>query len=135
MRSDEGRRLGWLNHERRVFVLSIVAGLPAVVASIVLLLREDYSTKVTWSLGTVIVGVWLVVSLILRERVVRAVQTLSFLLAEFRVGDFSLRGRSSQSGQALALAFLGVNALGNTLQAQRRGAMEATALLRTVMAE
>ena len=70
MRSDEGRRLGWLNHERRVFVLSIVAGLPAVVLALVLLRLGDYSSKVTWTLGTFIVGCWLIVSLIVRERVV-----------------------------------------------------------------
>ena len=135
MRSDEGRRFGWLNHERRVFVLSIVAGLPAVILAIVLLRLGDYSAKVTWTLGTVVVGCWLIVSLIVRERVVRPLQTLSNMLAALREGDFSLRARSSQSDDALALAFLEVNTLGNTLQAQRLGAMEATALLRTVMSE
>jgi nitrogen fixation/metabolism regulation signal transduction histidine kinase len=135
MRSDEGRRLGWLNHERRVFVLSLVAGLPAVVASLVLLYYGEYSTKVTWTVGTFIVGTWLIVSLIVRERVVRPLQTLSNMLAALREGDFSLRARSTLSDDALALALLEVNTLGNTLQAQRLGAMEATALLRTVMAE
>jgi len=135
MRSDEGRRLGWLNHERRVFVLTIVAGLPAVILAIVLLRLGNYSPKVTWTLGTLIVGCWLIVSLIVRERVVRPLQTLSNMLAALREGDFSLRARSSQSDDALALAFLEVNTLGNTLQAQRLGAMEATALLRTVMSE
>ena len=135
MRSDEGRRFGWLNHERRVFVLSIVAGLPAVILAVVLLRLGDYSSKVTWTLGTFIVGCWLIVSLILRERVVRPLQTLSNMLAALREGDFSLRARSAQSDDALALAFLEVNTLGNTLQAQRLGAMEATALLRTVMSE
>ena len=43
MRSDEGRRFGWLNHERRVFVLSLAAGLPAVVLALVLLRLGDYS--------------------------------------------------------------------------------------------
>ena len=135
MRSDEGRRLGWLNHERRVFVLSLMAGLPAVIASLILLRLGDYSTKVTWTVGTVIVGTWLVVSVIVRERVVRPLQTLSNMLAALREGDFSLRARSSLSDDALALALLEVNTLGNTLQAQRLGAMEATALLRTVMSE
>jgi two-component system, NtrC family, nitrogen regulation sensor histidine kinase NtrY len=135
MRPDEGRRFGWLNHERRVFVLSLVAGLPAVIASLVLLRLGDYSTKVTWTVGTVIVGTWLIVSLVVRERVVRPLQTLSNMLAALREGDFSLRARSSLSDDALALALLEVNTLGNTLQAQRLGAMEATALLRTVMAE
>ena len=135
MRSDEGRRFGWLNHERRVFVLSLLAGLPAVILSLVLLYRGNYPTKVTWTFGTLIVGCWFIVSLVVRERVVRPLQTLSNMLAALREGDFSLRARSSQSDDALTLALLEVNTLGNTLQAQRLGAMEATALLRTVMAE
>src|SRR5574338_197973 len=135
MRSDEGRRFTWLNHERRVFVLSLLAGLPAVVAALILLRLGDYSAKVTWTVGTFIVGGWLIISLVLRERVVRPLQTLSNMLAALREGDFSLRARTSESDDALDLALLEVNTLGNTLQAQRLGAMEATALLRTVMAE
>jgi PAS domain S-box-containing protein len=135
MRSEEGRRLGWLTHERRVFVLSLVAGLPAVVLSIVLLRLGDYSAKVTWTLGTLVLGCWLIVAFVVRERVVRPLQTLSNMLAALREGDFSLRARSHQSDDALSLALLEVNTLGNTLQAQRLGAMEATALLRAVMAE
>ncbi len=135
MRSDEGRRLGWLTHERRVFVLTLVAGLPAVVLSIVLLVRGDYPPKVTWTFGTLVVGCWLIMSFVVRERVIRPLQTLSNMLAALREGDFSLRARSSLSDDALALAFLEVNTLGTTLQTQRLGAMEATALLRTVMAE
>ena len=56
MRSEEGRRFGWLTHERRVFILSLLAGLPAVVLSLVLLELGNYSTKVTWTLGTFVVG-------------------------------------------------------------------------------
>src|SRR5688572_33374228 len=93
MRSDEGRRFGWLNHERRVFVLSLLAGLPAVVLSLVLLYRGNYETKVTWTFGTLVVGCWLIVSLVVRERVVRPLQTLSNMLAALREGDFSLRAR------------------------------------------
>ena len=135
MRSEEDRRFGWLNHERRVFILSLAAGAPAVILALVLLRVGGYSTKVTWTLGTLVVGCWFIVSLVLRERVVRPLQTLSNMLAALREGDFSLRARSSLSDDALALALLEVNSLGNTLQAQRLGAMEATALLRTVMAE
>jgi nitrogen fixation/metabolism regulation signal transduction histidine kinase len=135
MRSEEGRRFGWLTHERRVFVLSLAAGLPGVILALVLLRLGDYSAKVTWTLGSFIVGCWLIVSLVVRERVVRPLQTLSNMLAALREGDFSLRARSTMSDDALALALLEVNSLGNTLQAQRLGAMEATALLRTVMAE
>ena len=71
----------------------------------------------------------------LRERVVRPLQTLSNMLAALREGDYSIRARGADRDDALGLAFLESNLLGETLRTQRLGAMEATALLRTVMAE
>src|SRR6476661_4635976 len=73
--------------------------------------------------------------LLLRERVVRPLQTLSNMLAALREGDYSIRARGADREDALGLAFLESNLLGETLRTQRLGAMEATALLRTVMAE
>src|SRR3982750_850266 len=115
MRSDEGRRFGWLNHERRVFVLSLAAGAPAVILALVLLRLGDYSAKVTWTLGTFIVGCWFIVSLVIRERVVRPLQTLSNMLAALREGDFSLRARSSLSEDAPARGLVEGTTLGNRL--------------------
>src|ERR671938_254203 len=57
------------------------------------------------------------------------------LLAALREGDFSLRARAADADDALGLALLEANTLGETLREQRLGALEATALLRTVMAE
>ena len=48
-------------HDVRIFVLSLLAGLPAVLATLGLLVAGDYSAKITWALGTVVVVVWLVV--------------------------------------------------------------------------
>jgi nitrogen fixation/metabolism regulation signal transduction histidine kinase len=67
--------------------------------------------------------------------VVRPLQTLSNILAAIREGDYSIRGRRATSGDALGEVMLEVNDLGETLRGQRLGAMEATALLRTVMSE
>ena len=78
---------------------------------------------------------WLITALVLRERVVRPLQTLSNMLAALREGDYSIRARGADRDDALGLAFLESNLLGETLRTQRLGAMEATALLRTVMAE
>ena len=80
-------------------------------------------------------GTWLAFAIVLRERVVRPLQTLSNMLAALREGDYSIRARGADRDDALGLAFLESNLLGETLRAQRLGAMEATALLRTVMAE
>jgi PAS domain S-box-containing protein len=123
------------NHERVVFRLTLLAGLPAVVVSMVLLWRDGYSGKVQWTAGLIIIGSWLITALVLRERVVRPLQTLSNMLAALREGDYSIRARGADREDALGLAFLESNLLGETLRTQRLGAMEATALLRTVMSE
>src|SRR3954465_443044 len=122
-------------HERLVFRLTLLAGLPGVVVSMWLLWHDGYSGKVQWTLGLVIVGGWLITALVLRERVVRPLQTLSNMLAALREGDYSIRARGADREDALGLAFLESNLLGEPLRTQRLGAMEATALLRTVMAE
>jgi nitrogen fixation/metabolism regulation signal transduction histidine kinase len=123
------------SYERRVFRLALFGGLPAVVVTIALLIHGNYSGKVQWTLGLVVVVTWLIVAVLLRERVVRPLQTLSNLLGALREGDYSIRARGADREDALGLAFLEANVLGETLRSQRLGAMEASTLLRTVMAE
>ena len=123
------------SHERRVFLLALVTGAPAVIATLILLWRGGYSGKVQWTVGLVVVSCWLITAAVLRERVVRPLQTLSNMLAALREGDYSIRARGADRDDALGLAFLESNLLGETLRTQRLGAMEATALLRTVMSE
>ena len=122
------------SHERRVTQLALLTGLPGAVATLLLLRAGHYSAKVEWTVGLVVFGAWLVTALVLRERVIRPLQTLSNVLAALREGDYSIRVRGADREDALGLAFLESNLLGETLRAQRLGAMEATALLRTVMA-
>jgi two-component system, NtrC family, nitrogen regulation sensor histidine kinase NtrY len=122
-------------HERRVFRLALLGGLPAVVVSLALLIQGNYTTKVQWTLGVLIIATWVIVAAMLRERVVRPLQTLSNLLGALREGDYSIRARGADRDDPLGLAFLEANILGETLRSQRLGQMEATTLLRTVMAE
>jgi two-component system nitrogen regulation sensor histidine kinase NtrY len=123
------------SYERRVFRLALFGGLPAVVATIALLIQGGYSGKVQWTVGLIVLATWLIVAALLRERVVRPLQTLSNLLGALREGDYSIRARGADREDALGLAFLEANVLGETLRSQRLGAMEATTLLRTVMSE
>lgn len=122
-------------HERKIFRLALVGGLPAVLACIALLIHGKYTGKVQWTVGAIVVGAWLIAAALLRERVTRPLQTLSNLLGALREGDYSIRARGADREDALGLAFLEANVLGETLRAQRLGAMEASTLLRTVMAE
>ena len=78
-------------------------GLPGVVVSMVLLWRGGYSGKVQWTLGLVVIGSWVITALVLRERVVRPLQTLSNMLAALREGDYSIRARGADRDDALGL--------------------------------
>ena len=126
---------GRIKFEGRVTLLSLAAGFPAVGLCAFLLWYDSYSAQVQWTIDLLLVLLWLGVSFNLKQRIVRPLQTLSNILAAIREGDYSIRGRRALSGDALGEVMLEVNDLGQTLRNQRLGAMEATALLRTVMAE
>jgi nitrogen fixation/metabolism regulation signal transduction histidine kinase len=124
-----------LTHERRVFLLAVLAGVPGALVALILLWTGDFTPKVQWTLSLLIVGGWLTFAAVLRERVVYPLRTISNMLAALREADFSLRARGAGREDALGEVLLEVNELGNTLRAQRLGALEASALLRKVMAE
>src|SRR5688572_30581320 len=126
---------GRMKFERRITFLSLAAGFPAVALSAFLLWYGDYSARVQWTINLFLVIIWLGVAFNLKQRIVRPLQTLSNILAAIREGDYSIRGRRAAIGDALGEVMLEVNDLGQTLRVQRLGAMEATALLRTVMSE
>jgi two-component system, NtrC family, nitrogen regulation sensor histidine kinase NtrY len=129
------RRRSWLNHERRVLLLSVASGLPAVIVSLALLWRGDFSPKVVWTLTTLVLACWWGFSAAVRRRVVYPLQTLSNLLAGLREGDASVRARGAAPDDALGEVMLEANVLAETMREQRLGALEATALLRKVMEE
>jgi two-component system nitrogen regulation sensor histidine kinase NtrY len=129
------KRGGRLAFERRLTVLTLLCGLPAVALCVFLLWYGDYSGRLQWTIDLLLVVVWLSIAFNLKQRVIRPLQTLSNILGALREGDYSIRGRRASSGDALGEVMLEVNELGQTLREQRLGAMEATALLRTVMSE
>ena len=124
-----------LSHDSHVFLLSLWAGLPAVLATLILLWGSDTDAKVRWTVGSLVMLVWLLASVALRERVLRPLQTAANLLAALREEDFSVRGRGAKAGDPLGELMLEINQLSDTLHAQRTGALEAGALLRRVMDE
>ncbi|MGH9398576.1 MAG: sensor histidine kinase [Terriglobia bacterium] len=123
------------NFVRRIFVMALLAGLPAVIVALVLLWEGDYGSSLQWTLTLVIVLFWAGVSLAMRRRVEVPLQTLSNLLAALREGDYSFRARQAHGDDPLAEVMREANALISLLREQRLGALEATALLRKVMEE
>ena len=130
-----GGRKTRIKFEKRVTLLSLAAGFPGIALCAFLLWYGNYSAQVQWTVDLLLVLLWLGISFNLKQRIVRPLQTLSNILAAIREGDFSIRGRRALTGDALGEVMLEVNDLGQTLREQRLGAMEATALLRTVMHE
>jgi nitrogen fixation/metabolism regulation signal transduction histidine kinase len=129
------KRGGRLKFEKRVTFLALAAGFPAVCLCAFLLWYDNYSARVQWTADLFLVIFWLSIAFNLKQRIVRPLQTLSNILAAIREGDYSIRGRRAAMGDALGEVMLEVNDLGQTLREQRIGALEANALLRTVMAE
>ncbi|MGH7559600.1 MAG: sensor histidine kinase [Gemmatimonadales bacterium] len=124
-----------LSHDRRVFFLALLAGLPALVAAAVLLWIVPASGLLR---GTVLGGLvlfWLAAARAARLRVARPLQVIANLLAGLREGHFTLRAREPETNDVLGAVRREVNALQETLKEQRLGALEADALLRRVMEE
>src|SRR5438874_3848755 len=124
-----------LSHEGKLTSLTLGAAAPAVVVALALLWFGDYSAKVQWTLTILIVACFIGFISAARDHVVHPLQTMSNLLAALREGDYSIRARGARADDALGEVLLEVNTLGETLRVQRLGAFEATALLRTIMAE
>ncbi len=124
-----------LPHETRVLLLTLAAGFVGVLVSVILLWTGDFTSKVQWTFTLLIVGFWLSFAFSVRGAVIRPLQTLSNMQAALREGDFSLRARGAGVDDALGELLLEVNALAESLREQRLGALEATALLSTVMTE
>ena len=124
-----------LTHDGRVLLMALAAGLPAVVTCLVLLFTGGYSGREQWTVGIVVVAIWLGFCFAVRERVASPLRTLANLLEAMREGDYSIRARIINPEEAMGEVMQQVNAMSNTLRDQRLGALEATALLRKVMEE
>ena len=125
-----------LSHEQNIFVFALLAGLPAVVLSMWVLWVEGlWDAKAQWTWTLFILLCWLFCALIVQERVVRPLHTMANLLSALREGDFAIRARGARRDEPLGDVMAEINTLSRTLQEQRLSALEATALLRTVMEE
>lgn len=115
--------------------MTFAAAAPGSLIALVLLWTGDHTPKVQWTLTVLIMTVMLGFAFALRERIIIPLQTLSNLLAALTEGDFSIRARGASREDPLGQVMIEVNALVDLLRDQRMGALEATTLLRKVMAE
>jgi nitrogen fixation/metabolism regulation signal transduction histidine kinase len=126
-----------LGHDRRIFALALLIGLPGVGAAVALLWLGDFTPRTVWTATALLVLAWVGTAIALRDQVAHPLGTLANMLAALREGDFSIRARVPEGAAAdsLSLAYEEVNALEGILRDQRLGAVEATETLRKVLEE
>jgi nitrogen fixation/metabolism regulation signal transduction histidine kinase len=124
-----------LKFEHKVLWLGLAAALPGILVAVWVLWSNTYSPWTRWILAGMLGGAGAIAISALYRQVVRPLQTVSNLLAALREEDFSTRASGAQPGDALGDVYVEINTLSQLLQDQRLGALEATALLRTVMEE
>jgi nitrogen fixation/metabolism regulation signal transduction histidine kinase len=129
------KRAHRLTHTRRGLLIALGAIVPPAAAAIALTWSVPIGARLRWSLAAGILFLSWGMLAALREAVARPLQTLGNLTGALREEDFSFRARTDGSEDPLNLAFVELNALAATLREERLGALEATALLRKVLAE
>ena len=124
-----------LRFETRIVVTALVAVVPLLLALLVLLLASHATLK---AIGTVaflgVVSIF-VATYVLHERLVYPLRTLSNLISALREEDYTLRPRDLDRGDVLGDAMIELDALRDTIEQRKLEAIEATALLRAVLAE
>jgi nitrogen fixation/metabolism regulation signal transduction histidine kinase len=124
-----------MRFERQIVVWSLAGGLVAILMALVYVWTGGFSVQTKVTLTMLAVVPWLSCAFALREKTAFTMRTLSNLLGAVREKDYSLRLRGARRDDAMGEVIIEVNALARDLQNQRFSALEATALLRKVLAE
>jgi nitrogen fixation/metabolism regulation signal transduction histidine kinase len=124
-----------LSNERRLLLLAFAAGLPGSILGLTLLWISDLPAFTRWTLTILLLVTWTALAVVVKRRAVYSLRTISSLLEALRQEDYSLRGHRRDADDALDDVFREINLLSESLSDQRLSALEASALLRAVMAE
>lgn len=124
-----------LRFQNRIFLLVLLAAAPAWAASALFLWRWDASPALRWTLLALITALVVGGAFAVRFRVVQPLQSLANLLEALREGDYSLRGRAGDPGDAVGEVMVELNLLSRMLYDARLEGLEAGVLLGKVITE
>jgi len=124
-----------LRFETRIVVTALAAVVPLIVALVALLLSSHASFKVISTVCALIAASLFIATYLLHERLVYPLRTLTNLISALREEDYTLRPRGADRDDVLGEAMLELDALRDTMEERKLEAIEATALLRAVLAE
>jgi nitrogen fixation/metabolism regulation signal transduction histidine kinase len=121
--------------QNRLALIALGSGLPATVIAVWFAWRYGPSPELRVIFVVLLLVFWVGCALAVRTRLIFPLQTLANLIEAVRCGDYTLRGRRAAPGDTLGEVVREINKLGETLQRQRLEALEATALVQTVLEE
>ncbi len=124
-----------ISFEARLRIFCTVGALVLLGLSTALLALLHVTTGPMLATLGILLLVLLLVFAAFIEEAIRPIQTLANVVAALREEDYSFRARGANRDDSVGQLSLEINALADTLQAQRVGALEAVALLRRVIAE
>ncbi|NNK49615.1 MAG: PAS domain-containing sensor histidine kinase [Gemmatimonadetes bacterium] len=122
-----------LTYQRAIPLLAVLSGVPAIIATVVLVWTGDYASRTQWTVTVFVLGAWTALLVAMRDRLVRPLHAVSNMLEALREGDYSLRTRAPDKDDALGLILHEVNQLAGSFHDQRLDALEASKLLTRVM--
>lgn len=108
-------------------------GVPALLLCWLVLHQSGVESSIQWPVLMALTMAWVFAAALLKEQIVRPLQTLANVVAALREDDYSFRARGGRRNDALGDLALEINALAGMLQGQRAGALEAMALVEQVM--
>jgi len=119
----------------RLTALIATAGLVPTVVADLFIWRSELSPE--WRIGLIILltGLFVGMTTFAASRSMYRLRTLSNLIAALREGDYSFRARKRSRTDPLDEVITELNLLAESLRSQRVEDLEATALVREVMAE
>lgn len=124
-----------LRFQNRLQLTALLCAVPAWLTASIALYQWDAAEPLRWIVFATITCTLLVGALLVRQRVVRPLQSLANMLEALREGDYSLRGRHADARDAMGEVMIEVNALSQMLHDQRLDTLEAGALVNKIGAE
>ncbi len=122
-----------LTYQRAIPLLAVLSGVPAILATLILVWTGDHASRTQWTVTVFVLGTWTAILVAMRDRLVRPLHAVSNMLEALREGDYSLRTRAPAKDDALGLILHEVNQLAGSFHDQRLDALEASNLLTRVM--
>jgi len=121
-------------YERRIVFLALAACAPSLVTALALVTTTGIRLRFKVAIVCGVIVLTALIIDILRERAVYSLQTLANVAASIREDDLSMRARSAGGG-ALESLSRELNALSASLRERRLDDVEASAMVRAVVAE